>query len=714
MYNDDDYKDEEETTSSQSDNKLLDFYNANKKMIWILGGIIVFILIVSMFMGGCSNNNTIPVEPNLIISSNSEKISINGSTQVFAKVEGNDQAVFKWTSSDPNVATVSGTGNSNTAVVTGINYGTAIITVTYVQNGQTYSQKCEVVVAEGNPNVNITQVSFQDGELMIRVGDTFKLPVIVTPSDGYIKSISFESYNKDIVEVNDDGLVKALKVGKAKVKVTINNEFNSEINVHVLDKNVIAQIIVNPTNIQFLDNLLEIEVDESVQLEYEYQPFDATLADLNWRSSAPEVATVVNGTVSGVKAGTAEITVEALNGLTGSMIVKVVPKTVAVESVQIMSSTSITLNVGSTSTIVASVNPSDATNKGLNYQSLNPSVASVDSNGNIRAISEGNAQITVTSVDGEKTATVNVVVISNSSSGGSGGSGGSSGVGSIKFRDANDNSLANSVSSAFENNNTSPVTVSRSSGNVNKLKYCVQKCSNSDDCGNPTCTPSTEISMGDSIAFTQGNGIYVIKSIKYSGSQSEDVKLKYVNIGGVTSFDGTTGNEACYLVNGAYKWTTETAAKAADSSATIVSNRGTRGECEGSGGEQGNQPSQDNKIIGTITNIAGPTLIGNIINDRVVVESISKKHFNYMYYCISENGNCNVDVHTTKNSIRDYTLASGEWCYKGSKNTTYIIKFTTSGNRFQHCVIGKKGDYISYIVEFTDGSKSQQLNLQLK
>jgi len=433
MYNDDDYKDEEETTSSQSDNKLLDFYNANKKMIWILGGIIVFILIVSMFMGGCSNNNTIPVEPNLIISSNSEKISINGSTQVFAKVEGNDQAVFKWTSSDPNVATVSGTGNSNTAVVTGINYGTAIITVTYVQNGQTYSQKCEVVVAEGNPNVNITQVSFQDGELMIRVGDTFKLPVIVTPSDGYIKSISFESYNKDIVEVNDDGLVKALKVGKAKVKVTINNEFNSEINVHVLDKNVIAQIIVNPTNIQFLDNLLEIEVDESVQLEYEYQPFDATLADLNWRSSAPEVATVVNGTVSGVKAGTAEITVEALNGLTGSMIVKVVPKTVAVESVQIMSSTSITLNVGSTSTIVASVNPSDATNKGLNYQSLNPSVASVDSNGNIRAISEGNAQITVTSVDGEKTATVNVVVISNSSSGGSGGSGGSSGVGSIKF-----------------------------------------------------------------------------------------------------------------------------------------------------------------------------------------------------------------------------------------------------------------------------------------
>lgn len=709
MYNDDDYKDEDEVESSQSDNKILDFYYANKKMIWILGGVVIFILIASMFMGGCSNVNVTPAEPTLIISSSNEKISINSSAQIFAKIEGNDQAVFTWTTSDPMVATVNSNGNSNTAVVTGINYGTAIITVTYVQNGKTYSQKCEVVVAEGNPNVNITQVSFQKGELMISVGDTFKLPVIITPSDGYMKSISFESYNEDIVEVDGNGLIRALKVGKATVKVTINNQFTSEINVHVLDKRIISQIIVNPTNIQFLDNLLEITVDESVELDYEYQPFDATLADLIWKSSDTKVATVVNGTVTGLNEGTAEITVEALNGITGTMSIKVIPKTVAVESIQIMSSTNITLNVGSTSSIVATVNPSDATNKSLNYQSLNPSVAVVDSNGNIRAISAGNAQITITSADGGKTANVNVVVISNSSSGGSGGSSSSSGVGTIKFRDANDNSIANSVSSALENNNTSPVTVNRSSGNVSKLKYCVQKCSNSDDCGNPTCTPSTEISMGGSISFTQGNGIYVIKSIKYNGSQSEDVKLKYVNIGGVTSFGGSTsssGNEACYLVNGAYKWTTETAAKSADSSATIVSNRGTRGECEGG------TTQTDNSLTGTISNLAGPVPITNAVNDLVKLKSTRK--FAYMYYCFSDNGTCNIDTSTTRNSQISYSLIAGRSCYIGKKGVTYRITFTRTGNSFEHCVTNKKGMVISYIARFEDNSTSQRFNLVLK
>ena len=52
MYQDDDFKDDDQEESSVSQNPILDFYNANKKMIWILGGVIVFILIASLFLRG--------------------------------------------------------------------------------------------------------------------------------------------------------------------------------------------------------------------------------------------------------------------------------------------------------------------------------------------------------------------------------------------------------------------------------------------------------------------------------------------------------------------------------------------------------------------------------------------------------------------------------------------------------------------------------------
>ena len=251
MYNDDDFKDEEIESSQTSGNKLLDFYEANKKLIWILGGIIIFVLIASLFMGGGGNSNVTPKEPNLVISSHSERVSIKNSTQLYAKVEGDSQALFTWISSNPDVATV----NSN-GVVTGVNYGTAIITVTYTKNGKPYLEKCEVVVAEGNPNVEIREVNFQNGEVMISAGDTFKLPIIVNPSDGYMKNITFTSYNTDVVSVDSNGVIKALKVGKGTIKVTVNNKLTDEINVHVLDKKITAQILVNPTSIEFLDNLL--------------------------------------------------------------------------------------------------------------------------------------------------------------------------------------------------------------------------------------------------------------------------------------------------------------------------------------------------------------------------------------------------------------------------------------------------------------------------
>ena len=63
-----------------------------------------------------------------------------------------------------------------------------------------------------------------------------------------------------------------------------------------------------------------------------------------------------------------------------------------------MSETNITLQVGETKTIVATVNPSDAYNKNLIWTSSDTSVATVE-NGKITAVGSGETIITVTSID---------------------------------------------------------------------------------------------------------------------------------------------------------------------------------------------------------------------------------------------------------------------------------------------------------------------------
>ena len=90
--------------------------------------------------------------------------------------------------------------------------------------------------------------------------------------------------------------------------------------------------------------------------------------------------------------------------------------------------TELALTVGDTQTLIATITPDDANNKSVSWSSDKPSVATVDENGKVTAVAEGTAKITVTTVDGKKTA-VCVVTVTAKSSGGSAG-GGTTGGGS--------------------------------------------------------------------------------------------------------------------------------------------------------------------------------------------------------------------------------------------------------------------------------------------
>ena len=70
----------------------------------------------------------------------------------------------------------------------------------------------------------------------------------------------------------------------------------------------------------------------------------------------------------------------------------------------------LTLEKGSTHTLIATIEPQDATNTKVTWKSSHPSVVEVNQEGTINALQIGKATITVTTEDGSKTATCEVTV----------------------------------------------------------------------------------------------------------------------------------------------------------------------------------------------------------------------------------------------------------------------------------------------------------------
>lgn len=85
---------------------------------------------------------------------------------------------------------------------------------------------------------------------------------------------------------------------------------------------------------------------------------------------------------------------------------------VSVTSVSLNKST-LDIKVGETATLTATINPTNATNKNVTWESDNTQIATVDTAGKVTAIKEGTAKIKVKTKDGNHTATCIVTVSKN-------------------------------------------------------------------------------------------------------------------------------------------------------------------------------------------------------------------------------------------------------------------------------------------------------------
>lgn len=235
----------------------------------------------------------------------------------------------------------------------------------------------------------------------LRIGDSVLLAATLIPANVTNANISWTSSDTTIATVNDEGLVTARACGDVNITVTT-DEFNK--------KSSVLLIVRQPVDSLSLDrSSVVINKGNTASLIASAWPASACDPSVVWRSSDESVVTVgSDGLVTAIGAGSASIIATSNDsGKTDSCAITVV---VPVEGV-IVSPTSTVIAVNSTEMMVAILSPPDATNKSVVWSSSNPSIATVDENGMVEALSPGTTLIMATTEDGNKTSSAQVVVL---------------------------------------------------------------------------------------------------------------------------------------------------------------------------------------------------------------------------------------------------------------------------------------------------------------
>ena len=294
-----------------------------------------------------------------------------------------------WTSDNENVATVSN------GFVTAVSVGSAVITASNADGSK--SVICTVNVLP----VQVSEVSLDQTELLLHIGESTALNAIVLPNNATDKTITWTSDNSEVVSVSDNGVITALSSGSANITVASSNDITATCAVTVQPVSVASLSIDKPA--------LSIIEGNSEEIHATVLPNNATNKNINWTSSDESIATVTNGTVKGISPGTAVIIATTEDGdFKKYCAVTVLDSNVSVTGITLSSST---LNIveGGSETLTATVSPNNASNKNVIWESNDETVATVN-NGEVTGVAPGTAVIVATTEDGGKIAACIVYV----------------------------------------------------------------------------------------------------------------------------------------------------------------------------------------------------------------------------------------------------------------------------------------------------------------
>ena len=322
-------------------------------------------------------------------------------------VEGNSQQLtatvlptfastkdIEWSSSAPNIATVSATG-----LVTALKSGNCVITAAAV-DGSGVTATCPVTVTE-NP---VTSVTLNRSTATLKATETVQLSGSVLPANASNKDLVWTTSDEHIATVSESGLVTAVAVGEVTITATSQStpDISATCRVSVVPTPV-ASITLSQTSVS-------LKATETVRLTATVAPETATVKDVTWTSDNPKVATVdENGVITAVAVGEAVITATATDGSGVKATCSVSVIATPAEGVTIETPDKTTFKAGESIKLNATILPETTTDKTITWTSSNLAVATVDENGNVTAVGVGTVIITATTSNG-KTYTTTLTV----------------------------------------------------------------------------------------------------------------------------------------------------------------------------------------------------------------------------------------------------------------------------------------------------------------
>ena len=227
------------------------------------------------------------------------------------------------------------------------------------------------------------------------------------------EEVTLTSSDPSTVQIIDAAFfkIKGLKLGKATVTARIApSATHGELTAKC---EVLVRVAV--TGVSLSQTELTLEKGAKATLVATVVPADATNKNVSWRSDNAGIVTVENGVVTAVAEGQTTVRVFTEEGnFTTECKVNVVKNggsnpSVAVTGVK-LAQNKLTLKKDDSFTLVATVEPNNASNKAVTWSSANAAVATVSDAGLVEAKAVGVAVITVTTQEGAFTATCEVTV----------------------------------------------------------------------------------------------------------------------------------------------------------------------------------------------------------------------------------------------------------------------------------------------------------------
>ena len=254
--------------------------------------------------------------------------------------------------------------------------------------------------------IPVQSIELDKKTLSLILGDSYKLTANVLPENATNKNVAWKLNNKDVVDVDQNGNIKALSEGTATITATTKDSKKTD-----TCEVTITKKIIHVTSVTLDEYKLKLNKGEVAKLTANILPENATNKNVTWSSLKQSVATVdQNGNVTAKSAGNVEIAVTTGDGWhTATCLVVVTEKVIPVTGVK-LGKGRLRMVEGETTQLITTVLPEDATNKNVAWTSSDESVATVDQNGNVKAKAIGNATVKVITEDGGYTSACLVTI----------------------------------------------------------------------------------------------------------------------------------------------------------------------------------------------------------------------------------------------------------------------------------------------------------------